>query len=75
MAYSLDRPSLGSESGGAVWDIWHADDARGRPVTHPIHDHTVYVNAALRARLRAEEGVVGWRFVQRAGDAVFIPCG
>ena len=76
------------QTGGAVWDIWHADDAeticaflnrvaaeKGLPMpAHPIHDQTFYINARLRKRLK-EEGVVGWRFVQRLGDAVFIPCG
>ena len=78
------------ESGAACWDIWHARDAQtisnflirvgaeeGRtplPV-HGIHDQSFYINATLRKRLEVEEGVRGWRFVQRAGDAVFIPCG
>lgn len=77
------------EAAGAVWDIWHADDTEKicaflrrvasdmgqESPSHPIHDQTFYINAQLRKRLREEEGVVGWRFVQRLGDAVFIPCG
>ena len=77
------------ESGGAVWDIWHGDDApaicaflrrvaleEGRaPPVHGIHDQQTYIDARLRKRLADEAGVVGWRFVQKQGDAVFIPCG
>ena len=77
------------DDGAAVWDIWHSRDAEtisnflirvareeGRkPCAHGIHDQTFYVDAVLRRRLEEEEGVIGWRFVQRAGDAVFIPAG
>jgi len=78
------------ETGAACWDIWHAKDAQtisnfllrvgaeeGRkPLpSHGIHDQVFYIDAKLRKRLEEEEGVRGWRFVQRLGDAVFIPCG
>ena len=77
------------ESGGAVWDIWRGEDAEalcaflrqvaieeGRPPPiHGIHDQKTYIDAPLRRRLETEAGVVGWRFVQRQGDAVFIPAG
>ena len=76
--------------GGAVWDIFAADDlpkivaflwrvARedgiASKLAHPVHDATFYLDATLRRRLWREAGVVGWRFVQREGDAVFIPAG
>ena len=77
------------ESGGAVWDIWRAEDQgaicaflhqvaieEGRPPPiHAIHDQKVYIDARLRRRLESEAGVVGWRFVQKQGEAVFIPAG
>ena len=44
-------------------------------IGHPIHDANVYLNAAMRRRLWVEEGVRGYRFVQRQGEAVFIPAG
>ena len=44
-------------------------------LAHPIHDACFYVDATLRKRLADEAGVVGWHFVQRQGDAVFIPAG
>jgi lysine-specific demethylase 3 len=41
----------------------------------PIHDQRFYVTRQLRQRLREEEGVAAWTFVQRQGEAVFIPAG
>ena len=40
-----------------------------------MHDANFYLDSRLRRRLWAEEGVRCWRFVQREGDAVFIPAG
>ena len=74
------------ESGGAVWDLWRADDApaicaflrkvaleEGRPPPiHGIHDQQTYLDANLRRRLASEAGVVGWRFVQKQGEAIRI---
>jgi len=74
---------------GAVWDIFRWEDsdailqllhavARERDVeitSNPIHDQLFYLDASLRRRLRDDYGVRGWRFIQRHGDAVFIPAG
>ncbi|KAL1495501.1 hypothetical protein AB1Y20_016866 [Prymnesium parvum] len=78
------------ELGGAIWDIWKAED---RPaltaflwqvadeegfaskLAHPVHDACFYLDARLRRRLWDERGVRGFHFVQREGDAVFIPAG
>ena len=52
------------------------DEKARQEVGHPIHDANVYLTANLRKRrLWEEEGVRGYRFVQRAGEAVFIPAG
>lgn len=88
---ALHDDELGSLAGasGAVWDIFRAEDAaklcaflnehaarQGRPPpAHPIHDQSVYLDDAMRAELRERYGVVGWHFVQRQGDYVFIPAG
>lgn len=88
---ALHDAELGSLAGesGAVWDIFRAEDAPalcaflaehaarcGRPSpAHPIHDQAAYLDEAMRAELRARYGVVGWHFVQRQGDFVFIPAG
>ena len=88
---SLQDDELGelSSQHGAIWDIWRWEDsdailqllhavARERDVeitNNPIHDQLFYLDAPLRRRLRQEYNVRGWRFVQRHGDAVFIPAG
>ena len=43
--------------------------------SNPIHDQLFYLDASLRRRLRVKYGVHGWRFIQRHGDAIFIPAG
>jgi len=74
---------------GAIWDIYRWEDtdailallhavARERDVeitNNPIHDQLFYLDETLRCRLRDQYGVRGWRFVQRHGDAIFIPAG
>jgi len=88
---SLHDDELGSlrEQEGAVWDIYRWEDsdsilallhavARERDVeitNNPIHDQLFYLDAKLRRRLREQYGVRGWRFVQKHGDAIFIPAG
>ncbi|KAK1369170.1 hypothetical protein POM88_035262 [Heracleum sosnowskyi] len=44
-------------------------------VVHPIHDQTFYLTTAHKRRLKKEYGVEPWTFVQKLGDAVFIPVG
>lgn len=76
---------------GAVWHIYHAQDAdsirdllnkvsaeRGEPLEpnhDPIHDQSSYLDADLRARLFNEYGVQGYAVLQCLGDAIFIPAG
>ena len=74
---------------GAIWDIYRWEDsdailqllhevARERDIeitSNPIHDQLFYLDASLRRRLRVKYGVHGWRFIQRHGDAIFIPAG
>ena len=87
----LDDEELGelSSQHGAIWDIYRWEDtepilhllhavARERDVeitNNPVHDQLFYLDDALRRRLRDQYGVRGWRFVQRHGDAIFIPAG
>merc|ERR1711871_1703428 len=87
----LDDDELGplAHQHGAIWDIYRWEDtdailrllhavARERDVeitNNPIHDQLFYLDDHLRGRLRDQYGVRGWRFVQRRGDAVFIPAG
>ncbi|CAM8979156.1 unnamed protein product [Rhodiola kirilowii] len=44
-------------------------------VVHPIHDQTFYLSTEHKKKLREECGIEPWTFVQRVGDAVFIPAG
>jgi len=74
---------------GAIWDIYRWEDtepilsllhavARERDIeitNNPIHDQLFYLDDVLRSRLREQYGVKGWRFIQRRGDAIFIPAG
>ena len=74
---------------GAIWDIYRWEDSNAilqllhavagerdiEITTNPIHDQLFYLDDALRVRLAQQFGIRGWRFVQRRGDAVFIPAG
>ncbi|XVF44560.1 hypothetical protein PTKIN_Ptkin02bG0134500 [Pterospermum kingtungense] len=44
-------------------------------VFHPIHDQTLFLTLDHKAKLKEEYGIEPWTFVQKLGEAVFIPAG
>ncbi|GJM89979.1 hypothetical protein PR202_ga06213 [Eleusine coracana subsp. coracana] len=59
----------------------HAEEFRHyncEPVTqvaHPIHDQCFYLTNEHKKKLKEEYGIEPWTFVQKLGEAVFIPAG
>ncbi|XP_018456825.1 lysine-specific demethylase JMJ29 isoform X2 [Raphanus sativus] len=48
------------------------------PVTkvyHPIHDQSCFLTVEHKRKLKAEFGIEPWTFLQKLGEAVFIPAG
>ncbi|XP_039056632.1 lysine-specific demethylase JMJ25-like, partial [Hibiscus syriacus] len=44
-------------------------------VFHPIHDQSFFLTMEHKEKLKKECGIEPWTFVQRLGEAVFIPAG
>lgn len=77
-----------SGEAGAEWIIFHtsdipklvqilrrrADMQEDDPRRNPTHFQRVYVDETILQELR-NTGVIPFRFVQKAGQAVFIPSG
>ncbi|XP_049376156.1 lysine-specific demethylase JMJ25-like isoform X34 [Solanum stenotomum] len=53
----------------------HINCCRIPQVIHPIHDQTFYLTKDHKNNLKEECGIEPWTFVQKLGDAVFIPAG
>ncbi|WMV42422.1 hypothetical protein MTR67_035807 [Solanum verrucosum] len=53
----------------------HINCCRIPQVIHPIHDQTFYLTKDHKNNLKEECGIEPWTFVQKLGDAIFIPAG
>ncbi|XP_060194192.1 lysine-specific demethylase JMJ27-like isoform X2 [Lycium barbarum] len=53
----------------------HTHDSPVDQVVHPIHDQVFYLTAYHKKKLKQEFGIEPWTFVQKLGEAVFIPTG
>ncbi|XP_019229166.1 PREDICTED: lysine-specific demethylase JMJ25-like [Nicotiana attenuata] len=53
----------------------HTLDSPVDQVVHPIHDQVFYLTAYHMKKLKQEFGIEPWTFVQKLGEAVFIPAG
>ncbi|ANM60276.1 Transcription factor jumonji (jmjC) domain-containing protein [Arabidopsis thaliana] len=51
----------------------HTYCSRVTKVYHPIHDQSYFLTVEHKRKLKAEFGIEPWTFVQKLGEAVFIP--
>lgn len=80
----LFNEGSGSE-GGALWTMVHRDDMARAEVFlrksknglfqgHPVHSQQLFITEQDVKDMR-EAGIRVWTFIQRQGEAVFIPAG
>ncbi|XP_062027619.1 uncharacterized protein LOC133743641 isoform X1 [Rosa rugosa] len=70
-----DVPQLEKYIHNHVNEFMHVLGNPLQHVTHAIHDQTVYLTVEHKRKLKEEFGIEPWTFVQKLGDAVFIPAG
>ncbi|KAH0739830.1 hypothetical protein KY290_038535 [Solanum tuberosum] len=55
-------------------EFWHIGPSFPQ-VVHPILDNTFYLSTMHKRKLKEEYGIEPWTFVQKLGEAVFVPAG
>ncbi|CAJ2648222.1 unnamed protein product [Trifolium pratense] len=70
-----DVPKLNEYLNKHFREFRHVHCSPLKQVIHPIHDQTFYLTIEHKKRLKEEYGIEPWTFVQKLGDAVFIPAG
>ncbi|CAH9109939.1 unnamed protein product [Cuscuta europaea] len=70
-----DVPKLEEYLRKHFMEFRHIYCCRVSQVVHPIHDQCFYLTVEHKKRLKVEYGVEPWTFIQKLGDAVFIPAG
>ncbi|KAL0928758.1 hypothetical protein M5K25_000679 [Dendrobium thyrsiflorum] len=69
------RPKIRRVSQAAFQEFKHIYDPPVTKVFHPIHDQSFYLSMDHKRKLKEEYGIEPWSFVQKLGEAVFIPAG
>ena len=70
-----DVPKLQEYLGRHFMEFRHTYGCLVPRVVHAIHDQSFYLTEDHKRRLKEEYGVEPWTFVQKLGEAVFIPAG
>ncbi|KAB2052717.1 hypothetical protein ES319_A12G141400v1 [Gossypium barbadense] len=70
-----DVPKLQDYLKKHFWEFRYVHCCPVSQVFHPIHDQSFFLTMDHKAKLKKEYGIEPWTFVQKLGEAVFIPAG
>merc|ERR1712038_2015524 len=85
---TMKQAETSSAKMGALWNVFHPKDAEKikefvnknikdpkKKPKDPLWIGTMYLKEKLLEKLKAEQGVSPWTFLQRDGEAVIVPSG